>query len=106
MIVYFLTSCILTSAKARIWIMACLLLAALAHVLVGAIQVRNGNNFMPISFLQRFDYGRRASGFYVCPNHLAGLLEVLGIFGLSMVCWSRWGLREPMRSAKRSRRRV
>ncbi|MDQ6656360.1 MAG: O-antigen ligase family protein, partial [Verrucomicrobiota bacterium] len=30
------------------------------------------------------------SGFYVCPNHLAGLLEVLGIFGLSIACWSRW----------------
>src|SRR5205085_7964252 len=49
-----------------------------------------GNNFMLIPFLQRFDYGRRASGFYVCPNHLAGALEVLGIFGASLVCWSRF----------------
>jgi O-antigen ligase len=73
-------------------ILACLLAAALAHVFVGAIQFRSGNNFMPISLLQRFDYGRRASGFYVCPNHLAGLLEVLGVFGLSIVCWSRWPL--------------
>ena len=45
---------------------------------------------MLIPFLQRFDYGRRASGFYVCPNHLAGALEVLGIFGTSLVCWSRF----------------
>lgn len=45
---------------------------------------------MLISWLQRYDYGARASGFYVCPNHLAGLLEVLGIFGISIVCWSRW----------------
>lgn len=45
---------------------------------------------MLIPFLQRIDYGRRASGLYVCPNHLAGLLEVLGVFGLSLVCWSRW----------------
>jgi O-antigen ligase len=90
LVVYLLTCCVLTSAKARMSILACLLAAALAHVLVGAIQFRSGNNFMPISFLQRFDYGRRASGFYVCPNHLAGLLEVLGIFGLSIVCWSRW----------------
>ena len=90
LVVYFFTSCILTSARTRMSILACLLMAALAHVLVGAIQFRSGNNFMPISFLQRFDYGHRASGFYVCPNHLAGLLEVLGVFGLSIVCWSRW----------------
>src|SRR6201999_4096797 len=37
-----------------------------------------------------FDYGRRASGFYICPNHLAGLLEILGVFGLSISLWSRW----------------
>src|SRR5205809_665038 len=73
---------------------AILAAAALLTVLVGAIQFRDGNNFMPIEFLQRVDYGRRASGFYVCPNHLAGALEVLGIFGMSIVCWSRfpvWG---------------
>jgi O-antigen ligase len=89
-VVYFFTSCVLTSPRARTSIMACLLVAAMAHVLVGLIQFRGANNFMPISFLQRFDYGWRASGFYICPNHLAGLLEVLGIFGISIVCWSRW----------------
>jgi O-antigen ligase len=90
LVVYFITSCLLTSARARMWILACLLIAAMAHVLVGAIQFRTGDNFMPIPFLQRFDYGRRASGFYTSPNHLAGLLEVVGIFGLSITCWSRW----------------
>lgn len=90
LVLYFFIACVLTSAKMRMSILACLLAAALVHVFVGAIQFSGGNNFMPISFLQRFDYGRRASGFYICPNHLAGLLEVLGIFGLSMVCWSRW----------------
>jgi O-Antigen ligase len=59
-------------------------------VLIGVVQFRDGNNFMLISFLQRVDYGRRASGFYVCPNHLAGALEVVGIFGVSLVCWSRF----------------
>jgi O-antigen ligase len=90
LVLYFFVACVLTSAKTRMWILACLLAAALAHVFVGVIQFTAGNNFMPISFLQRFDYGRRASGFYICPNHLAGLLEVLGIFGLGLVCWSRW----------------
>src|SRR4051812_11125204 len=94
LIVYLFVALFCTSAKTRAWIILSLLGLALVHVLIGAIQFRDGNNFMAIEFLQRVDYGRRASGFYVCPNHLAGALEVLGIFGVSMVCWSRfpvWG---------------
>ena len=90
LVVYFLTALVLTESKPRLLILACLLAAALVHVVVGALQFRNGDNWMPIEFLQRFDYGRRASGFYICPNHLAGLLEVVAIFGLSITFWSRW----------------
>ena len=90
LVVYFLTATVLTDSKVRLLIVVCLLAAALGHVIVGAIQFRNGDNWMPISFLQRFDYGSRASGFYICPNHLAGLLEVVGVFGLSLTFWSRW----------------
>ena len=90
LIVYLFVACICTSAKSRAAVILILLGLALVHVFIGAIQFRDGNNFMLISFLQRFDYGRRASGFYVCPNHLAGALEVLGIFGISLVCWSRF----------------
>src|SRR5205085_3031161 len=81
---------VFTEAKRRLLVLCVLLTLAIVHVGIGAIQFRDGENFMLIPFLQRFDYGRRASGFYVCPNHLAGLLEVLGVFGLSIVCWSRW----------------
>ena len=73
-------------------ILVALIVVALVQVGIGAVQFRSGNNFMLIPFLQRFDYGRRASGFYVCPNHFAGLLEVIGIFCVSLVCWSRWPL--------------
>src|SRR5204863_4613646 len=90
LIVYLFVACIGTSPKLRAWVLIGLLMLAVVHVLIGAIQFRDGNNFMLIPFLQRFDYGRRASGFYVCPNHLAGALEVLGIFGVSLVCWSRF----------------
>lgn len=90
LIVYFLTAFVLTEAKTRLIILVCLLAGAVGHVVVGAIQFHNGDNWMPISFLQRFDYGTRASGFYICPNHLAGLLEVVGVFGLSIAVWSRW----------------
>lgn len=90
LLVYFFVASILTGAKARMTVLIILMVAASAHVIVGAIQFTEGNNYMPFSFLGRPDYGRRASGFYGCPNHLAGLLEVLGVFGLSIVCWSRW----------------
>jgi O-antigen ligase len=90
LIVYWFIACFCTSAKLRASVLIGLLVLGVVHVLIGAIQFRDGNNFMLISFLQRFDYGRRASGFYVCPNHLAGALEVLGVFGASLVCWSRF----------------
>ena len=90
LLVYLFLACLFTDAKQRTWFLFFLLALATAHVAVGALQFRDGNNFMPFSFLQRYDYGRRASGFYICPNHLAGLLEVLGVFGLSIAAWGRW----------------
>ncbi len=90
LLVYFFVACVLINAKPRMLILSFLCILGIVHTLVGVVQFRDGNNFMPISFLQRFDYGRRASGLYICPNHLAGLLEVVGGFGLSIVCWSRW----------------
>jgi O-antigen ligase len=90
LLVYFFVAFFFTSPKHRIAFVLFLLTMAIVQVGVGALQFRGGENFMPISFLQRIDYGARASGFFVCPNHLAGFLEVAGIFGLSIVCWSRW----------------
>jgi O-antigen ligase len=88
--VYLAVALIFTSARWRLSILLGLLVVALVQVGIGAIQFRNGNNFMLIRFLQRFDYGRRASGFYVCPNHFAGLVEIIGLFCVSLACWSRW----------------
>ena len=90
LVVYLAVAFVFTSARWRMAILLGLLAVALVQVGIGAIQFRHGNNFMLIPFLQRFDYGRRASGFYICPNHFAGLVEVIGIFCLSLVCWSRW----------------
>ena len=82
----------LSNATPRLAIIVSLLVLSIAHVLIGIVQFTRGDNFMLIPFLQRANYGYRASGFYICPNHLAGLLEVLGVFGLSIACWSRWPL--------------
>ncbi len=90
LVVYLAVAFIFTSAPWRMAMLLFLLGVALVQVGIGAVQFRSGDNFMLIPFLQRFDYGRRASGFYACPNHFAGLLEVIGIFCLSFACWSRW----------------
>ncbi|MDQ6860748.1 MAG: O-antigen ligase family protein [Verrucomicrobiota bacterium] len=92
LVVYFAFSLILTANTGRMLFMIGLLLLGMIDVGIGAIQFRDGNNFMLISWLQRYDYGARASGFYVCPNHLAGMLEVVGVIALSIACWSRWPL--------------
>lgn len=92
LLVYLLVACAFTETKPRLRILFFLLAVAAVQVFIGIIQFRRGDNYMPIPGLHRFDYDRRASGFYVCPNHLAGLLEVLGIFAVSIACWSRYPL--------------
>ncbi|HJT82275.1 MAG TPA: O-antigen ligase family protein [Chthoniobacterales bacterium] len=90
LLVYFTVACALTDTSRRFVFIFFLLALAIVQTVVGAIQFKNGDNFMAIPFLQRFDYGSRASGFYVCPNHFAGFLEVVGLFGLGAICWGRW----------------
>jgi len=92
LLVYLFVACVFTEAKWRIRFLFFLLVVAAVQVFIGIIQFRRGDNYMPIPGLHRFDYEWRASGFYVCPNHLAGLLEVLGLFALSITCWSRYPL--------------
>lgn len=88
LIVYLITAEYLKSSQHRLVTLALLAIGA-AQVAVGVVQFAKGDNFMPIPFLQRADYGQRASGFYICPNHLAGYLEVAGLMGLSLTFWER-----------------
>ncbi len=89
LLIYSFVATVFTDSRQRMWFLFFLLALGVVQICVAALQFRDGTNFMLIPFLQRFDYGRRASGFYVNPNHFAGLLEVLGIFGLSITCWGR-----------------
>jgi O-antigen ligase len=90
LLVYFTVACALTDTTRRYAFVFFLLTLAMVQSFIGAVQFKNGDNFMIIPFLQRFDYGSRASGFYVCPNHFAGFLEVVGLFGLGAIFWGRW----------------
>lgn len=90
LVVYLVTALCATSPTSRIVFTTAFLILACAQVIVGAIQFTKGNNFMPFELLPRDNYGRRASGFFGCPNHLAGFLEMTMLMALSLTFWSRW----------------
>jgi O-antigen ligase len=90
LLVYAITAIHFSNPRWRIGLVVTLLVCAVAHVIVGAIQFKQGDNFMLLPGIFRPDYSRRASGFYICPNHLAGLLEMVGLMALSLSCWGRF----------------
>jgi len=89
LMIYLFVALILTVPKYRFIFVMTLLVIALIHVTIGGIQYLRGDRFPIFDFLQRTDPGLRAAGLYICPNHLAGYLEVSAVMGLSIVCWSR-----------------
>ncbi len=89
LIVYLLAAVFLTAPKFRFIFSMALMAIAFVHVAIGAIEYLRGQKIPLFEFIEKADYGMRASGLYVCPNHLAGFLEVAALMGLSIVCWSR-----------------
>ena len=89
LLLYLLVVLHMNSSGRRLWLVAVLLALAGANVVVAVIQFAKTRDFMVFDFLQRGEYGTRASGFYTCPNHLAGFLETALLLGLSVACWSR-----------------
>ena len=85
-----LTVSALSSSRRRMVLITLLLVFAMLHVLAGLAQFGLIENFMLFPILQNIEVTQRATGLYVNPDHLAGLLEVLGILGLGITCWSRW----------------
>ncbi len=89
LIVYLLTACYLTDPRRRLWVLGWLLVIAGVNLGVGARQFTEGGNYMLFGFLRSAQYTGRASGLYICPDHLAGFLEVVVCLSLAMVMWSR-----------------
>ncbi len=89
LIVYLVTACYLADPGRRLWILGWLLILALLNVAVGARQFVVGDDFMLNGMVRSAQYAGRASGLYICPDHLAGYLEVVGLLALSATLWSR-----------------
>ena len=89
LIVYLLTACYLTDPRRRLWLLGVLLVIAGVNLGVGARQFTEGSGYMLFGFLRSKQYLGRASGLYICPDHLAGYLEVVGCLTLAMAIWGR-----------------
>jgi hypothetical protein len=91
LVVYGLLLILFTKGRNRVFLLVAIQSVALVHVVVSVVQAGFGENYsLLISSLEDVEPSERGSGLYVNPDHLAGLLEVVGIFGLSITCWSRW----------------
>jgi O-antigen ligase len=88
LVVYFLTATILTGIRHRLLMIGGFLILEIGDLIVGAVQFAHGDNYLPFGYA-RADYGSRASGFYVCPNHLAGFFEILALMTISIALFAR-----------------
>lgn len=89
LIVYIITARYFVVPKFRWAVLIALMGVALINVFWGLLQYVRGGDVALFEFLQPADYGWRASGFFICPNHLAGFMEFIAIMSWSMVFWSR-----------------
>jgi O-antigen ligase len=88
LIAYFLSATVLTGSRTRLFLMSGLALLGIGHLAIGVTQYVLGNNYLPFGFI-RPNYGARASGFYVCPDHFAGFLESLGVILFALALFAR-----------------
>ncbi len=89
LLIYLITAVHLVNPRHRLALFWVLFGMVLLHVGVGVVQFKEKQNFMLLPWILRSEYGYRASGFYICPNHLAGLLELSGLLALSLAIWGR-----------------
>jgi tetratricopeptide (TPR) repeat protein len=85
---YFLSATLLTGSRTRLLLISGFALLAIGHLAVGVTQYVLRNNYLPFGFI-RPDYGARASGFYVCPDHFAGFLESLAVILFALALFAR-----------------
>jgi O-antigen ligase len=88
-VVYGLTSLHLSLPRQRWLTVGVLLGLGLINSFWGVVQFFNGGDVPSLGFLKASNYGGRATGLFICPNHLAGFLEIVVLMGLSLVFWSR-----------------
>lgn len=92
LVVYLVCTLYLSRTRERFAMILILVLAGIVHVGLGIAQFKGQYNFMPLPWIFRPDFGFRASGLFISPNHLAAMLGMLGVLTLGVCCWSRVAL--------------
>ena len=89
LIIYLLTACYLTDPRRRLWVLTGLLALAFGNLGVGVRQFMGDDRTTVLGFLRDAQYRGRASGFYICPDHLAGFLEMMICLSVAVMIWAR-----------------
>jgi len=90
LIVYFLTTTVLTDVRARVWVVFSLLGLAVVEFGFGLRQFAQADNWMPFGFLRPEGGGFRASGSLISPIHYGGFMEAVGVFAFAHAFWGQW----------------
>lgn len=89
LMVYLLTTTILTDVRARLWVVISLLALAVVEFGFGLRQFAQADDWMPFGLL-RAPVGFRASGSLISSIHFGGYMEVVGVFALALAFWGQW----------------
>jgi len=87
--IYTLSAAIFTSVQSRLLLIIGFLCLEAGHLWLGLTQFASGNKWLAFDYLRPASYGPRASGFYTCPDHLAGFLEMLALMLLAIGFFAR-----------------
>ena len=89
LIIYTLSAAIFTSVRSRLLLISGFLCLEAGHLWLGLTQFASQNRWLAFDYLRPASYGPRASGFYTCPDHLAGFLEMLVLMLLAIGFFGR-----------------
>jgi O-antigen ligase len=89
LVIYTLSAVIFASVRSRLLLLGGFLCLEAGQLWIGLTQFVSGNKWLAFGYLRPAGYGSRASGFYTCPDHLAGFLEMLALVLLAIGLFAR-----------------
>jgi O-antigen ligase len=89
LVTYTLSAIIFASVRSRLLLFGGFLCLEAGQLWIGLTQFVSGNKWLAFGYLRPASYGSRASGFYTCPDHLAGFLEMLALVLLAIGLFGR-----------------
>lgn len=90
LVVYLLVSLVITKPGDRLVTVCMMAVLAVGNVVVGLHQFAKNPDFT-FWGIGRFEYGWRASGFFICPNHVASFFTIILLLAGAMLFWGRIG---------------